>query len=204
MVQDAKGAKPDEKSSVPAVPASEKTAKTYTEAEVEQIRKEMQGHKDRGIAEKDKWLNAGILQIRKHESELAKLQAERDELLTKADGGADMVAINKRLKEERNALDKERADLNMDRLTHEEEKAKVNEFKRQQKIEAIATELKVNPESLKKLNPQTEEQMREFAGIIAANVAPPAPAPAQTGDSGAVKKTKQQILDEMYPTLVKK
>jgi LysM repeat protein len=202
MGQDGTGGKQDEKSSATPAPPSEKTAKTYTEAEVEQIRKEMQGHKDRGIAEQEKWTKAGILQVKAHESTIAKLQAERDDLLTKADGGADLVAINKKLKEERSALEKERAEFNMDKLAHEEEKAKVNEFKRQQKIEAIATEFKVNVESLRKLNPQSEEQMKEFAQIIAGSAPPPAPPPAGVG-TGSGKKTKEDILREMYPTLSK-
>lgn len=202
MGQDAKGGEQDAKASVNPAPASEKTAKTYTEAEVEAIRKEMQGHKDRGIAEQEKWVKAGILQIKSHESTITKLQAERDELLTKADGGADLVAINKKLKEERSALEKERAEFNMDKLAHEEEKAKVNEFKRQEKIKAIATEFKVPVESLKKLNPTTEEQMRDFAQVIAGSAPPPAPPPAGIVP-GMAKKTKQEILDEMYPTLKK-
>lgn len=180
MGQDATGGKQDEKSSVPPAPASEK-AKTYTQEEVEQIRKEMQGHKDRGIAEKEKWVNAGIMQIRVHESTIAKLQAERDDLLTKVEGGADLVAINKKLKEERLALEKERAEFNLDRVAHEEEKAKVNEFKRQQKIGEIAAEYKVSTEALSKLNPQSEEQMREQAKVLATQSAPPAAPPAPIG-----------------------
>ncbi len=181
--QDATGAKKDEKSSSATAPASETKAKVYTETEVEQIRKEMQSHKDRGIAEKDKWLNAGILQIRKHESELAKLQAEKDELLTKAEGGADLVAINKKLKEERNALEKERAEFNMDRLVHEEEKVKVNEFKRQEKIKEIAAEFKIKPEQILELNPNTEEDMRKFAKVLAAAGSTQAPPPASVSGS---------------------
>lgn len=182
MGQDATGATQDAKASAAAAPASV-TPRTYSEEEVTAIRKEMQGHKDRGIAEKEKWLNAGIMQIRQHESTIAQLTAERDGLMAKAEGGPDIVAINKKLREERSALERERAEFNMDKLAHEEEKARVNEFKRQEKIKEIATEYKIKPEQILELNPNTEEDMRKFAKVLAAAGGTQAPPPASVSGS---------------------
>ncbi|MFA5382407.1 MAG: hypothetical protein WC356_04520, partial [Candidatus Micrarchaeia archaeon] len=58
MSQDAKDQGQDGQPSDPAATAS---GKVYTEAEVEAIRRDLQGHKDRGIAEATRWMNVGLL-----------------------------------------------------------------------------------------------------------------------------------------------
>ena len=200
MGQDAKGPAQDAIASAPPAPASEQKQKVYTEAEVESIRREMQGHKDRGVAEAMRWANVGVIALKEREAKIAALTAERDELLIAKEGGADLVAINKRLKEERSALEKERAEFNLDKAAHEEEKAKVNEHKRQEKIKEIATEFKVSPENILELNPRTEEEIRKIAKILqSATPAPAAPPPAPLKDGGSGAESNEDILRKMYP-----
>jgi chromosome segregation ATPase len=183
MSQDAKDQGQDGQPSAPADTAS---GKVYTEAEVEAIRRDLQGHKDRGIAEATRWMNVGLLAAQQHEATITKLSAERDEALTKSEGGADVVALTKKINEERRALEQERANLNMDKLVHETEKAKVNEYRRLEKIREIAAEFKVTPDSISELNPQTEDDMRKFAKVLAATAATTAPPPASvSGSTGA-------------------
>lgn len=198
MTQDATGTQTDAKASEVVAPASDKQ-EVFTKEQVDAIRREMQGFKDRGIAEKEKWLNAGLLQIKQYQAEIASLQEERDELLTKAEGGPDIVAIKKKLKEKEAALEKGWSELNLDKLVHEEEKSKVNDFKRREKINEIAAEFKVKPEAISELNPRDEEQMRSFAKVIAAAATTQAPPPANVGAGGG-KKSNEDILKEMYPT----
>jgi len=200
MGQDAKGPAQDATASAPPVPASEQKQKVYTEAEVESIRREMQGHKDRGVAEAMRWANVGVIALKEREAKIAALTAERDELLTAKEGGADLVAINKRLKEERGALDRERAEYNLDKAAHEEEKAKVNEHKRQEKIKEFAAEFKVSPGNILELNPRTEEEIRKIAKILqAATPTPAAPPPAPLKDGGSGAESNEDILRKMYP-----
>jgi len=200
MSQDAKDQGQDGQPSAPADTAS---GKVYTEAEVEAIRRDLQGHKDRGIAEATRWMNVGLLAAQQHEATITKLSAERDDALTKSEGGADVVALTKKINDERKALEQERASLNMDKLVHETEKAKVNEYKRLEKIREIAAEFKVTPDSISELNPQTEDDMRKFAKVLASMSTPPAPPPASVGSSVG-RKSDREILDEMYPTLKNK
>ena len=200
MSQDAKNPGQDVQTSDPAATAS---GKVYTEAEVEAIRRDLQGHKDRGIAEATRWMNVGLLAAQQHEATITKLSAERDDALTKSEGGADVVALTKKINDERKALEQERASLNMDKLVHETEKAKVNEYKRLEKIREIAAEFKVTPDSISELNPQTEDDMRKFAKVLASMSTPPAPPPASVGSSVG-RKSDREILDEMYPTLKNK
>jgi predicted nucleic acid-binding Zn-ribbon protein len=148
-------------------------------------------------------MNVGLLAAQQHEATITKLSAERDDALTKSEGGADVVALTKKINDERKALEQERASLNMDKLVHETEKAKVNEYKRLEKIREIAAEFKVTPDSISELNPQTEDDMRKFAKVLASMSTPPAPPPASVGSSVG-RKSDREILDEMYPTLKNK
>ena len=213
MVQEAD--KPQEDVKPPSVetnkPSGDETTETFLtlpeyEFFSELKARERHGELDKRVFALDKYAGAGELERRKHEELKEKhtaLQDEHDKLIAVGEGGADVVAKAKELREKEAQLKDDRWALGLDLLAHLDEKEKVERMTKFMAGHEIANRHGIDFSALVALRPETPEQMENMAKTLAEEKAKAqATAPPQMhADSGGVGggldlegKTAEQLL----------
>lgn len=198
MVQDAD--KPQQDVQPPSVennkPSGDETTETFLtlpeyEFYSELKARERHGELDKQVSAYSKFAGAGELERRKHEELKEKhttLQDEHDKLIAAGEGGADVVAMAKQLREDKAKLKDDQWALGLDLLAHLDEKEKVERMTKFMAGHEIASRHGIDFSALVALRPETPEQMESMAKTLAEEKAKAqaTATPQMHADSGGV------------------
>lgn len=186
MVQDAEGTKQDaSKASGEVKPeTSGDEVDVFLKEDMDAVERKWQSIRDREAANYQKGINLGVLaghELEQARTQILELEGRIDDFISQGEGGADLTALRKEVRDRKAQLDQKERDHGYTVLAHEEEKDTANRVMRLLKASEIANAHGIDINALIALNPQDEGQMESMAKTLAEQKAKAAVPPAKPG-----------------------
>lgn len=172
MVQDAEGTKQDAlKASDEVKPkTSGDEVAVFLKEDMDAVERKWQSIRDKEAANYQKSINYGVLaghELEQARTQISELEGKIDDFISQGEGGADLTALRKEVRDRKAQLDQKERDHGYAVLAHEEEKYTANRVMHFLKASEIASAHEIDVNALIALNPQDEGQMESMAKTLA-------------------------------------
>lgn len=186
MVQDAEGTKQDAlKASDEVKPkTSGDEVAVFLKEDMDAVERKWQSIRDKEAANYQKSINYGVLaghELEQARTQISELEGKIDDFISQGEGGADLTALRKEVRDRKAQLDQKERDFGYTVLAHEEEKYTANRVMHFLKASEIASTHEIDVNALIALNPQDEGQMESMAKTLAEQKAKTVTAPTKPG-----------------------